>query len=134
MARGAGSDGPVSAAAVARDETVRGGSANADAAGPKDAVTLLPEKTVLAILEDRRAPRRAAQFRETAARRSFVAAERLARQGAFADALPLALDAVRRAQDIHETPRARRAAAEAADREATFSSIIWSKCSLLMLL
>ena len=115
---------PVAAAAVARDETVRGdpnakgGSANADAAGPKDAVTLLPEKTVLAILEDRRAPRRAAQFRETAARRSFVAAERLARQGAFADALPLALDAVRRAQDIHETPRARRAAAEAADREA----------------
>ena len=53
---------PVAAAAVARDETVRedpnakGGSANADAAGPKDAVTLL-EKTVLAILEDRRAPR-----------------------------------------------------------------------------
>ena len=45
---------PVAAAAVARDETVRGGSANADAAGPKDAVTLLPEKTVLAILEDRR--------------------------------------------------------------------------------
>ena len=109
---------PVAAAAVARDETVRGGSANADAAGPKDAVTLLPEKTVLAILEDRRAPRRAAQFRETAARRSFVAAERLARQGAFADALPLALDAVRREQDIHETPRARRAAAEAAEREA----------------
>ena len=115
---------PVAAAAVARDETVRedpnakGGSANADAAGPKDAVTLLPEKTVLAILEDRRAPRRAAQFRETAARRSFVAAERLARQGAFADALPLALDAVRRAQDIHETPRARRMAAEAAEREA----------------
>lgn len=115
---------PVVAAAVARDETVRedpnakGGSANADAAGPKDAVTLLPEKTVLAILEDRRAPRRAAQFRETAARRSFVAAERLARQGAFADALPLALDAVRRAQDIHETPRARRMAAEAAEREA----------------
>ena len=115
---------PVAAAAVARDETVRGdpnakgGSANADAAGPKDAVTLLPEKTVLAILEDRRAPRRAAQFRETAARRSFVAAERLARKGAFADALPLALDAVRRAQDIHETPRARRAAAEAAEREA----------------
>ena len=116
---------PVAAAAVARDETVRGdpnakgGSANADAAGPKDAVTLLPEKTVLAILEDRRAPRRAAQFRETAARRSFVAAERLARQGAFADALPLALDAVRREQDIHETPRARRAAAEAAEREAS---------------
>ena len=115
---------PVAAAAVARDETVRGdpnakgGSANADAAGPKDAVTLLPEKTVLAILEDRRAPRRAAQFRETAARRSFVAAERLARKGAFADALPLALDAVRREQDIHETPRARRAAAEAAEREA----------------
>ena len=81
-------------------------------------MTLLPEKTVLAILEDRRAPRRAAQFRETAARRSFVAAERLARQGAFADALPLALDAVRRAQDIHETPRARRMAAEAAEREA----------------
>lgn len=118
---------PVAAAAVARDETVRGdgdpnakgGSANATAAGPKDAVTLLPEKTVLAILEDRRAPRRAAQFRETAARRSFVAAERLARQGAFADALPLALDAVRREQDIHETPRARRAAAEAAEREAS---------------
>ena len=101
---------PVAAAAVARDETVRedpnakGGSANADAAGPKDAVTLLPEKTVLAILEDRRAPRRA-QFRETAARRSFVAAERLARQGAFADALPLALDAVRRAQDIRDPAR-----------------------------
>jgi hypothetical protein len=115
---------PVAAAAVARDETVRGdpnakgGSANADAAGPKDAVTLLPEKTVLAILRDRRATRRAAQFRETAARRSFVAAERLARKGAFADALPLALDAVRREQDIHETPRARRAAAEAAEREA----------------
>ena len=114
----------VAAATVARvgttagDPNENGASANAGT-GPTDAVTLLPEKTVLAILRDRRATRRAAQFRETAARRSFVAAERLAKRGEYADALPLALDAVRRGQDIHSTPRARMAAADAASEKAS---------------
>ena len=120
----AGGNKPVSfaAVAVARAETTADGPNERDAFAnaatePRGAVTLLPEKTVLAILEDRREPRRAARFRETAARRSFVAAQRLAKRGEHADALPLALDAVRRVQDIRETPRARRAAAEA-DRKA----------------
>ena len=103
---------------TAGDPNENGASANAGT-GPTDAVTLLPEKTVLAILRDRRATRRAAQFRETAARRSFVAAERLAKRGEYADALPLALDAVRRGQDIHSTPRARTAAADAASEKAS---------------
>ena len=108
----AGGDKPVSVpAGVATNDDARdAGRDGKTSSNASDAVTLLPERSVLAILVDRRDARRAAQFRESAARRSFVAAERLVNLGDFENALPLALDAVRRAQEIHETPRARRAA------------------------
>ena len=107
----AGGDKPVSVPAmVAANDHARDARDGKTSSNASDAVTLLPEQSVLAILVDRREARRAAQFRDTAARRSFVAAERLVKSGDFKNALPLALDAVRRAQEIHETPRARRAA------------------------
>ena len=114
----AGGDKPVSVpAGVATNDDARdAGRDGKTSSNASDAVTLLPERSVLAILVDRRDARRAAQFRESAARRSFVAAERLVNLGDFENALPLALDAVRRAQEIHETPRARRAA-EANEKE-----------------
>jgi hypothetical protein len=127
----AGGDKPVSVpAGVATNDDARdAGRDGKTSSNASDAVTLLPERSVLAILVDRRDARRAAQFRESAARRSFVAAERLVNLGDFENALPLALDAVRRAQEIHETPRARRAAEAASVVEKNASSSTATKKS-----
>lgn len=127
----AGGDKPVSVpAGVATNDDARdAGRDGKTSSNASDAVTLLPERSVLAILVDRRDARRAAQFRESAARRSFVAAERLVNFGDFENALPLALDAVRRAQEIHETPRARRAAEAASVVEKNASSSTATKTS-----
>ena len=127
----AGGDKPVSVpAGVATNDDARdAGRDGKTSSNASDAVTLLPERSVLAILVDRRDARRAAQFRESAARRSFVAAERLVNFGDFENALPLALDAVRRAQEIHETPRARRAAEAASVVEKNASSSTATKKS-----
>ena len=126
----AGGDKPVSVSAgVAANDHARDARDGKTSSNASDAVTLLPEQSVLAILVDRRAARRAAQFRDTAARRSFVAAERLVKRGEFKNALPLALDAVRRAQEIHETPRARRAAEAASVVEKNESSSTATKKS-----
>jgi hypothetical protein len=127
----AGGDKPVSVpAGVATNDDARdAGRDGKTSSNASDAVTLLPERSVLAILVDRRDARRAAQFRESAARRSFVAAERLVNLGDFENALPLALDAVRRAQEIHETPRARRAAEAASVVEKNASSSTATKTS-----
>ena len=126
----AGGDKPVSVpAGVAANDHARDARDGKTSSNASDAVTLLPEQSVLAILVDRRAARRAAQFRDTAARRSFVAAERLVKRGDFKNALPLALDAVRRAQEIHETPRARRAAEAASVVEKNESSSTATKKS-----
>ena len=126
----AGGDKPVSVpAGVAANDHARDARDGKTSSNASDAVTLLPEQSVLAILVDRREARRAAQFRESAARRSFVAAERLVKSGDFKNALPLALDAVRRAQEIHETPRARRAAEAASVVEKNSSSSTATKKS-----
>ena len=127
----AGGDKPVSVpAGVATNDDARdAGRDGKTSSNASDAVTLLPERSVLAILVDRRDARRAAHFRESAARRSFVAAERLVNLGDFENALPLALDAVRRAQEIHETPRARRAAEAASVVEKNASSSTATKTS-----
>lgn len=127
----AGGDKSVSVpAGVATNDDARdAGRDGKTSSNASDAVTLLPERSVLAVLVDRRDARRAAQFRESAARRSFVAAERLVNVGDFENALPLALDAVRRAQEIHETPRARRAAEAASVVEKNASSSTATKTS-----
>jgi len=89
----AGVDKPVSVpAGVAANDHARDARDGKTSSNASDAVTLLPEQSVLAILVDRREARRAAQFRDTAARRSFVAAERLVKSGDFKNALPLALE------------------------------------------
>ena len=129
--RDRGGDKPVSVpAGVATNYDARDAGRDCKtSSNASDAVTLLPERSVLAILVDRRDARRAAQFRESAARRSFVAAERLVNLGDFENALPLALDAVRMAQEIHETPRARRAAEAASVVEKNASSSTATKTS-----
>jgi hypothetical protein len=90
--------------------------------GPKastDAVTLLPEKTVLAIFADRRRVSLVVAFRETAMRNAFEASSKFEQEGDLEKALPLVLDAVRRAQEIYETPRAKLHAASREREEAS---------------
>jgi len=84
-----------------------------------DAVTLLPEKTVLAIFADRRRVSLVVAFRETAMRNAFEASSKFELEGDLEKALPLALDAVRRAQEIYETPRAKLHAASREREEAS---------------
>ena len=80
---------------------------NSSQISASDAVTLLPEETVIAILTDRRMERLVKSFRDTAQRNAFEEASKLEAEGNYGDALPRALDAVKRAQEMYETPRAK---------------------------